>query len=84
MTTTTRMATTGKIHVRKYDCTAYFDNFKRCKKFWNAVQEYRCMHLKKKKNDLMPDKEMELWKAQLPEWLLTEKLKPVESLLEEK
>ena len=59
------------------DCTLYFDNFKKCKKFWNAVQEYRCMHMKKKRSDLPKDQEMEMWKSQLPEWIRTEKLKPI-------
>ena len=59
------------------DCTSYFENFKKCKKFWNAVQEYRCMHMKKKRSDLPRGNEMDRWKAQLPEWLITEKLKPI-------
>ena len=35
------------------------------------------MHMKKKRSDLPRGHEMDVWKAQLPEWLITEKLKPI-------
>ena len=69
---------------KSVDCTAYFENFKMCKKFWNAVQEYRCMHMKKTRNDYPKDKELDMWKSQLPEWIRTQKLKSIEDLNEEK
>ena len=60
------------------NCKPYYENFKNCKKFWNAVQQYRCLNWNKTKSDPPKGKELEMWKTKLPEWVATEKLNPIE------
>ncbi|CAF0962380.1 unnamed protein product [Brachionus calyciflorus] len=62
------------------DCRDYFENFKKCKAFWNAVQEYRARYMKKTRFDLPKEEEYKKWKAKLPEWLETQKITPPDDI----
>ncbi|RNA23426.1 coiled-coil-helix-coiled-coil-helix domain-containing 7 [Brachionus plicatilis] len=62
------------------NCKDYFDNFKKCKQFWNAVQEYRCRHMKKTRHDLPKEDELKKWKSKIPEWIQTQRITPPDDI----